>query len=332
VRRARTLLLGLAVVLSAAARASAQSSDPIAATELFKQARDAMAHGDNEAARLKLGESLRLDEKVGTLLNLADCEEKVGRIAAARQHVQRAIDLARAQADDRLALAQQRYVKLDARVPRLTVTLAAGASAGASVDRDGVALGPASLGAALPVEPGKHVVSVSAAGRATKAFDVTLAEGEHRAVEVAPGDAADAADVLPASTAMGATAAPGDATAAPSSSLRTVGLITAGAGLAAVAVGSVFGLMAIAKNNDSKSTCDAGNVCDPGGKSLRDQALTDGNASTVAFVIGAAAFATGVVLVLAAPGGHASASQSARLEAAPSVSPGAAGLTFRGAW
>ena len=173
-------------MLSPAGPATAQSSDPIAATELFRQGREAMTRGDFEAARLKLGESLRLDEKVGTLLNVAECEDKVGRIASARQHVQRAVDLARAQGDDRLHLAEERFAKLDGRVPRLTVTLAERAPAGASVQRDGVVLGAASLGAALPVEPGKHVVSVDAAGRAPRVFEVTLAEGERRAISKSP--------------------------------------------------------------------------------------------------------------------------------------------------
>src|SRR5687767_9143297 len=62
-------------VVASAAPASAQTHDAAAATQLFQEGRDLLKQGKHAAACAKLAESQRLDARVGTLLNLADCEE-----------------------------------------------------------------------------------------------------------------------------------------------------------------------------------------------------------------------------------------------------------------
>jgi len=282
------------VLLASSTVASAQSID---ATELFKQGREMMQRGDVAGACPKFAESARLDAKVGTLLNLGDCEEKLGRIASARQSVQRAIDLGRAQNDERVALAEQRFAMLDKRVPRLTIRLAAAAPNGATVARDGVQLGEASLGAALPVEPGKHQVMVSAPKHAERGFDVSLSESESYTLEVDVGDALPDATPLPVHQTLPAAHEHG------ASPLKTIGFVTGGAGLAALVAGAVTGLVAVTTNADSRSKCDppAYTTCDPSGVGQRNQARTEGDVSTVLFVTGAVLLATGLVLVIVAP-------------------------------
>lgn len=210
------------------ARPASAQSDPVAATELFKQGREALAKQDYATACRKFEDSLRLDEKVGTLLNLADCEEHQGKIAAARQHLQRGIDLAAAQNDDRADLARQRFAVLDKRVPRLTVTLAAPVD-GATVKRDGVELGAGSLGTPLPVEPGNHVVTVTAPKHEPRSYDVTVAESEQKALAVEVGP--EAAPGVDASTGRH------DAEQGGSNGLRTAGWIVGGVGVAGIATG-----------------------------------------------------------------------------------------------
>ena len=120
-------------------------------------------------------------------------------------------------------------------------------------------------------------------------------------------------------------------TARDGQSQRTWGYITGGAGVVALGAGAAFGLLAIAKNGASKATCDASNACDAAGKTLRDDARTLGDASTIAFVAGGLALGAGVTLVLTAP--HADrARTSARVEVAPMIGGGAGGMTVRGAW
>jgi len=305
----RALALTPVLLLALARAAGAQSIDPAAATELFKQGREAMKAGDYAGACPKFAESLRLDAKVGTALNLSECEEHQGRLANARAHLVRAIDLGLAENDDRVPFAQQRLAVLDPRVPRLRVMLAASAPGGTVVKRDDVLLGPGSLLVALPVDPGAHAVVAVADGYEPRTFAVDLTEGQSAELEVGPGPRVPEPPppqapylAVPPAIALGEAPAP---TSAPA--MRTWAWVTGGVGVAGLAAGSVFGLLAIAKNNDSNATCNASNVCDQPGKASRDSARTFGDVSTVAFAGGAAALATAVVLFVAAPSSKASA-------------------------
>ena len=317
----------LAVALAIAVSSRAQSIDPAAATELFKQGRVLMEKGDYAGACPKFAESARLDAKVGTLLNLAECEDKLGQIAEARQHLQLAIDRARIDKDDRLQLAIDKLAAIDARVPRLTIAVAKTAPAGTTVQRDGVELEGASLDNALPVDPGHHVVVAHATGYEDKTFTVDLKESEQQRIEVAPGAK------LPEPLQPIAVAAPPKiADVDHASSTRTWGYVIGGLGVVGLGLGTVYGIVAISKNSESKNdgACDANNVCNAAGKAARDDARRAGNISTFGFVVGGVAVAAGAVLILAGP--SSSKPEAARIEAAPMVGWSSAGLALRGAW
>src|SRR5262245_34891354 len=74
----------LALVLGAGA-ATAQGPDAAGAEWLFREGRALMKEGNLTAACPKLAESLRFDPAVGTLMNLAECEEREGKTASAWQ-------------------------------------------------------------------------------------------------------------------------------------------------------------------------------------------------------------------------------------------------------
>jgi serine/threonine-protein kinase len=81
---------------------------------------------------------------------------------------------------------------------------------------------------------------------------------------------------------------------------RAAGLVTIGVGVAGVAVGTIAGLQSMSKKSDGDKNC-VGDICNAQGVSDRDDALTAGNVSTIAFVVGGAAIAGGVLLYLLAP-------------------------------
>lgn len=167
--------------------ASTPTGDALSAHAFFERGREAAARGDAKSACRNFEESLRLDLAVGTLFNLAQCEEQLGRLASAWQHLREGIGLL-SDADPRREPAIVAAAELDLRVPRLAVRLDGTEAPGTRVFRDGVELSEVSLGTPLPVNPGAHAVVVRSVGRPDRSFDVSLAPGENRVLVVRPAD------------------------------------------------------------------------------------------------------------------------------------------------
>jgi len=316
----------LAVALSAG-QAAAQSAE---AEELFKQGRQALEAGDPATACTKLAASERLEKAVGTLISLASCEEALGRLAGARQHLQEAADWADAKNDPlhRGPIARARFAALDKRVPRLTLKLAPGAPPQTRVARDDVDLGSAGFDAALPVDPGHHTLVISAAGHEPATLDVDLAEGDLRTLTVSPGKTASVAVPLATTPVDG----PPPLVVGPRggwSTQRTAGLLVGAIGLAGVGLGAYLGLTASSKWSDARSACTPG-ACGPGSTAQNDKgdAQTAATASTITFLAGGAAVVGGAILFLT---GHARAEVTAarKLDLMPFASAGGGGIVLR---
>src|SRR4051812_33228673 len=73
----------LAVLLAAAFAPTTARAQGSAAEALFNEGRKALAAGDLETACARLRASDKLDPAPGTKANLAECEEKRGRVATA---------------------------------------------------------------------------------------------------------------------------------------------------------------------------------------------------------------------------------------------------------
>lgn len=297
-------LVGSAVVavvaLLASADAGAQTASEAAlATELFNAGRDAMKSGDYAAACPKLAESARLDAKVGTLARLAECDEATGKLALARTHWQQAKNLADATRDPRAGHAESELARIDRVVPKIEIACAG--EVPAKLELDHVVLGPGSLGVKLPVDPGPHTVTASGPGRRTWSTSVeSKADGSVSSVRV------------PVLALEDAAAAPGPAPGPPPASppapasdavpWRTIGIGAVGVGVVGLGVGTVFGLVAKSKRDESNRPggC-VGNDCPPDAADLRNAARSAGTISTVAFVAGGVFAAAGLTMIVAAP-------------------------------
>ncbi|MDI1443168.1 hypothetical protein [Polyangium sp. 6x1] len=150
-------LLGAALSLAAA---PALADDPAAAEALFRVAKGLMEKKNYAEACPKFEASYKLDPAVGTKLNWADCLEKQGLLARAWAVWGEARDQAKREGDKpRGDLAARRQKELDPRLPQLTVQVK-GSVEGLAVYRDEVKLDPVTFGVPLPVDPGKHVVTL----------------------------------------------------------------------------------------------------------------------------------------------------------------------------
>jgi hypothetical protein len=297
-------------VLLVATTAAAEPRDPAGGEWLFREGRALMKKGDFLSACPKLEESLRLDPAVGTLMNLAECEERIGRTASAWQRWGAAADQLPAR-DRRRDTALGRARTLEKSLARLTVKLGAAAPATARVLRDGVLLGDPSLGVALPVDPGIHWIVVTAPGREGREVQVRLEVGEQRAVEVEPGaptprPRASAAQVALPAGALIPPFANLDLSASgsrPARAARTtaVGYLLVASGAAALATGGYFALQALAARRDARAACtDVQGVerCWSNAAMPLDQDRRASLFADVGFGVGAAAVAGGLYLLL----------------------------------
>jgi len=287
---------------------SARAGDAETAEALFQSGREAMAKGDLAAACPRLAESQRLDPAAGTLLNLAECEERAGKLASALAHFQEAHDEL-PPGDYRVAFSSQRIKKLAPRVPRLVVRVTGPAPTGLTVLRDGTALGPASLGVALPVDLGMHVCVLRVPGHVDATQEITLAEGETKTLELTPGAAALAGDEKSAGS-WGAQ--------------KTWGIVLGTAGLAGLVAGGIFGVTSKLTYDSAESHCaHVPTGCSSAGTSGSQSAYTQAAVSDIGFVAGAALVVAGGALYFTAP-------KEGRATVTPAVGAHEAGLRVAG--
>jgi hypothetical protein len=322
-------ILGLLVLGGAppGVRAQTPARDPAAAEALFREGREQVALGNYAQACPKFLESERLDPATGTVFNLAECQERTGKLASSWQNWRKALEQL-APGDSRVAIANARLAALEPRLPHLTLRLAPGAPEDTHVLRDKVDLRKASFGVALPVDPGNHTLTVLADHHENARQTVHLDEAEALTVEVAPGPRLPetAPPVLAGtSPASSPSAPPGVPVESRASTLRTAGWITGGVGAAGFIAAIVTGVVIVEDKSTANSDCSK--VCSSmsSGASAVSSGKTMLPLNAVAWGVGIAGVGAGVTMILlAGRKGEPPATVGVSLEA------GAGGVTLRG--
>lgn len=187
-RRRVSTLLGTVLPLLAGwagllAPSGARAVSPVAQT-LFEEGRRLLLAGRVAEACPILRKSLAIDASSGTLLNLALCDERMGRTASAFEEYGRAAELARLQArEDRATVAEERRESLRPRLARVTVR-APDAPPGAILECDDGPLEGTRLDQQLALNPGLRRLTVSAPRHRSWTTSIELHEGEDLVVEV----------------------------------------------------------------------------------------------------------------------------------------------------
>jgi len=174
------------------------------------------------------------------------------------------------------------------------------------VRRDHVVVGSAAWGVASPVDPGDHVIEVSAPGHKAWSTRVTVGDAadresvdvpalEQKADDSPANSSADEAPAnspppVPESTHRGGTQ-------------RAISYVVGAAGIVSLGVGTAFGIMAISKSNDAKSQCTSvPSPCPPSAvHEMNSVAKTDALISDVTVGVGIVAVGVGLYLLLSAP-------------------------------
>jgi hypothetical protein len=302
---------------------------------LFQDGRALYEQGRYAEACPKLAESHRLDPATGTLLTLALCREGEGKLASAWSAFVDVQGRARREGrEDRERIATQRAGAIRPRLSTLTVDVPADVARtpGLEVRVDGVVLGSASFGIAMPMDGGEHRIEATAPGKRPWRAVVNV-KAESDVVRTllppltdAPPEAAAKTEPQPKPSDVGQAAVTQGEPTKRGSGMRTAGIVTAAAGAVALGVGGYLALDAKSDYSAAREKCD-GLECDPGPYEDVERAQKQGNVATVVISVGAAALVTGGVLWFAAPKKRAAAGP--RLER---VGVGMQGVEFRGSF
>ncbi|MCE7894460.1 MAG: hypothetical protein DYH12_32960 [Sorangiineae bacterium PRO1] len=308
-------------MLLATGLSSAQDHDAARADALFHEGRSLMKRGDYRAACPMLAESQRLDPGAGTLINLGDCTERLGKLADALQAYRDAERLL-PKGDPRGVPVQRQIVALKRRVPTLTIRLGFATPDGTRVTHDGVELSATSLGVAHPVNAGEHVVVVSVPGRKAMRRKVSLRDGQHKDLLIdSDEDSSGRAPVDQGSSVDGVGEKP-SAPGSPPPSSTPVPWIVGGAGVASLAASGVFFLMRQSATSELERDC-LDRVCPGSSQGTIDRANRYGTAGLVTLAVGVAGVSVAVVMLGSRSGSEPAASR-------PRIELGA-GATRRGA-
>jgi hypothetical protein len=315
------------VSLVSAQQPSAQQSSATAEA-LFRAGRQASARGDHASACANYRESYRIENALGTLLNIAVCEEAVGQLASAWQHYQHVL-YALAPNDARVALTRARLAELERRLPRLSVVISQADRSSTRILLGEVELSPSSLDVPLPLDPGRHELRVYALGYEPSSYSFEIAEGEQRTLDVTPGAPIPSNGLEPKHsvrrpiTLASAAPAPSDRVE-PGAMQRTIGvtaLVLGGAGLLTSAVS--FGL-AIERKLVVDDHCPR-DVCDAKGEAAARSGRDFVHVSLASLAVGVVGSATGLYLFWTAPEGG-----TASIAAGPWLTDNVVGAHLRG--
>ncbi len=307
-RRGPRWLVGAVLAGSLAARVAygdGSGDEKAAAQALFDRAQALVEQDHFVEACPQFAESERLDPAIGTMLWLADCYENAGQTANAWTTFDQAAVMSAARHDPREAVARARAARLAARISRLTIVVPpkVAEAPGLQIRCDGVAIDSALFGQPLSLDPGSHTITGNAENRQVWWTTVQLAPGDGTTSVTVPELAAVPSAPTPVAGSASVPRAEGVATprASRGTAQRIAGIALAAGGATGVLVGSVLSLNAKARYDDSRAFCLADNECAAIGRQDRLQASSMAAGATVAFGVGAAAIAGGIVLFLTAP-------------------------------
>lgn len=338
---------GISVLVASMGLAPRVHAQDLAAAEaLFREGKALLDGGQYDVACRKLAESQRLDPSSGTLINLAVCHEKQGKTATAWAEYLAAGRLAQTQGKpERVEEAKRKAAELEPRLSYLTIRVT-GEVAGIEIRRDAAVLEASGIGSKIPVDPGKHVIAVSAPGYEGVSLEVTIGTAGDAQTLVIPELRKAAEGVAPAPpppgvAPAGAAGKPGEGPPPVASSAEasqaeakgggnTLAWIIGGAGVAVAATGGVFGAMALSAYSSADQACPSHTGCSHDAIVDRNHADTRATIANIAVPLGVVGIGVSVVMLLTS--GSSSSKEAPHALVEPEVGPHDARLTFRGAF
>lgn len=311
----RVLALSIVLVVAGAAHADDLAQRRADADRLFEQALQLRAQGAEPQACVKFREAFEDNpDAIGIVLNVALCNEQVGKFASAVKMFRRARRLAvehqmAAQRDT----ADQHLATDEPLVGHLTLAFAEEPAVHDTllIDQQLVSLDSVQD---IEIDPGEHQLSYSAPGRVPYDTTFEVDRGAHQRL------------AIPRLAAM---------TARPTSTRKVVGATLGASGLALIAGGVAIGLVARSHYNapfgtepDDMTTghCDSSGRCNQAGLDHIASARSLGWVGTGVGIAGVVAVSAGAVLWFSHRHEHA----DSHVAIVPTVAPSTAGIAAIG--
>jgi hypothetical protein len=294
-------LLALALASQRAAADDGSTTSirrPSKADELFSRGKERLAASDYAAACPLLAESYQLDPATGSMLALAICHERQGKLGSALHDYQEVVTRSRAEnRPDREEAAQAQILALHSKVSTLTL-LIAHKPPDLTIRVNDVPLAKDELGRPLPMDGGFVVIEVEAKDRAIWTKHVTLADSGDALTLTIPslGEAPANVPALPPPV-VHATASPKPVKKARLSATEVAGIAMMAASAIGAGVAIGYTTKALHKNSESEDKC-AGDLCTPAGREARLDARKAGDVATVAVIATTAVASAGLITYL----------------------------------
>jgi hypothetical protein len=213
-------------------------------------------------------------------------------------------------------LATTKVESLSKIAPRVTYEMsAADVEGGGMLQQDGAVVRP---NEAIAIDPGSHTVEASASGKTSVKRTFEIRNGDKLRVPISFVSSSSQATVSYGGE-------PNDG-----GNMRTLGLVVGGAGVIAIGVGAVTGILAFSKHDDAVANCPSyPDRCSADGSGTRanEDSKTFATVSTITFVAGGVLLAAGGVLFFTAGPKHA-----ASIRIAPAVAARDAGFVVHGSF
>jgi hypothetical protein len=184
------------------------------------------------------------------------------------------------------------------------------------VSVDGAVVATQLDGRPIDMDPGNHQFRFEIAGAPVVEEPLQIREGEkgrHERIVIARP--LPTSSVAPIPTERGADGG----------TQRLLAWVAGGVGVVGVGVGAAFGLLASSKWSQAKNDCGTGCASASPAQSERSTAEGEATVSTVAFAVGGATLAAGVVLLLTAPKTREEHAPAVAVSVAPTVGRSGAG-------
>ena len=290
----------LASQLAGGPAAAQSSGDLDKARALFLEGVSLAAANNCSAALTKYQAVAKVKMTAQVAFNIAECEERVGKLVSALGSYRLAASLVTDNKPVEVSShVGDRIKAVEERIPRLTIQRTEQTS---RIELDGSEIGSSQMGQENFVDPGTHTISGKIGVTEVWRETVQLAEKEKKTITVKIDVEKFKAPPKPTATATAIETAPVPTAAPVEPPSKVPAYVVGGAGVLSLGIGFALMGASLSTASELEKLCGTDHDCPPSAKSKYDSGRTSAGVSEALLAVGAVGVALGVVLFVRASG------------------------------